>query len=324
MIRQPEGGLLRSAQWAQVLRAEGNDVVEMLCGGVQIFALLHRVPHIGRYLYVPRIATQAMHCTDELVAVAKEHRCAWVRMDITTTEQRQQLKKYKITKAPHDMQPAEHFIIDVTKDEEALLVAMKSKTRYNIRLAKKKGVVVHYITKSDVDFEQMLNIFFAMVEETARRKGVRFHAKRHYRAMFDNLDEKSIALYMAEVAGTFIAGNIVTFYQDTATYLHGATADTHRNLMAPFLLQWEAIRGAKSRGCRYYDFGGVYSKIHDRGKEGITRFKKSFAPKEAVTTYQGSYDIILNTPMYYLYRALQKCTSVFSRIKHRTQKRSAS
>lgn len=301
--RKPEGGLLQSQEWAAVLRAEGKQVIEVgdICGIVQ------NIPIVGHYLYVPRITNYGVKNFEEIVRGARAKHCAWIRTDISAAENLDVLQqKHHLVKAPHDMQPREHFIIDIAQSEEDLLGAMKSKTRYNVRLAQKKGVVVHYVTRSDDDFDQMFDLFFAMVEETAQRKGVTFHPKEHYKNMFDNLSEKTIALYLAEVNGAFIAANIVTFYGDTATYLHGATLDIHRNLMAPFLLQWQAILSAKSRGCMYYDFGGVFPNTDDAGKAGITRFKQGFAPQEEITHTQGSYDIILSPVKYYMYRILQK------------------
>lgn len=304
--RKPEGGLLQSQGWAGVYRAEGKQIVRIN----DVYGIVQNVPVAGQYLYVPRTTDEGVKNMQEILTEARGHGCAWVRTDVSTQTQLEQLQNLKIAQSPHDMQPREHFIIDISKDEEELLKQMKSKTRYNVRLAQKKGVVVHYITRSDEDFDQMFDIFFDMVEETGKRKDVSFHKKEHYRNMFDELSEKTIALYLAEVGGEFIAANIVTFYGNTATYLHGATSDTHRNLMAPFLLQWQAILGAHKRGLKHYDFGGVYSDTQDNGKTGITRFKKGFAPQEEIKQLKGSYDIIISPAKYYLYRILQKLKSL--------------
>lgn len=304
--KQPEGGLLHSDLWAAFLRAEGKEVVS----GNDFFAVKQSVPLFGDYLYTPRFAPNNEQEIKELLALGKENNVPWIRIDVATERQLQQLEHVEylqLRQAPHNMQPKENLIIDITVSEEEILAQMKSKTRYNTRLAKKKDVAIHYVTKSDEDFQQVFDLFFAMVEQTATRKGVQFHPKEHYQKMFDALPEESIALFAAEHGGgVFIAANIVTFYNGTATYLHGATADTHRNLMAPFALQWSAIRTAKEKGCSYYDLGGVFPESEDAGKAGITRFKKGFAPKEEFTTSQGSYDLILCPVKYKSYRLLQK------------------
>lgn len=304
--KQPEGGLLHSDHWATFLRAEGRDVID----SGHFFAVKQTVPLFGEYLYSPRFAPNNEQEIKELLAIGKEYNVPWIRVDVATEKQLQQLEHVEhlqLHQAPHNMQPKENLIIDITVSEEELLVQMKSKTRYNVRLAKKKDVAIHYVTKSDEDFQQIFDLFFTMVEETAKRKGVHFHPKEHYQKMFDVLPEDAIALFAAEYGGgVFIAANIVTFYNGTATYLHGATADVHRNLMAPFALQWSAIKAAKQKGCKYYDLGGVFPDSEDAGKAGITRFKRGFTLKEEPITSQGSYDIILSPVKYKSYRLLQK------------------
>lgn len=307
--KQPEGGLLYSDLWADFLRAEGKDVVS----GKDFFAVKQTVPLFGDYFYTPRFAPKDEIQWKALIASGKEHAIPWIRIDVSTQAQLTQIERsaegssVQLQKAPHNMQPKENLIIDITASEEELLAQMKGKTRYNTRLAKKKDVAIHYVTKSDEDFQQVFDLFFTMVNETATRKDVQFHPKEHYQKMFDILPENAIALFAAEHGGgVFIAANIITFYNGTATYLHGATADTHRNLMAPFALQWSAIRTAKDRGCTYYDLGGVFPESEDSGKAGITRFKKGFAPKEEFTKSEGSYDIVLSPVKYRSYRLLQK------------------
>lgn len=120
--------------------------------------------------------------------------------------------------------------------------------------------------------------------------------------------ENAAALGIAYYEDTPIAANMVTFYGDTATYLHGGTKHSYHNLMAPYLLQWEAIREAKRRGYPYYDFGGC---AVTKGKvtqwAGITRFKEGFG---GVCADMGeTYDVIFQKKWYWLYKTGQ-------RIKH--------
>jgi lipid II:glycine glycyltransferase (peptidoglycan interpeptide bridge formation enzyme) len=123
--------------------------------------------------------------------------------------------------------------------------------------------------------------------------------------MFNNMPEKMMQLYVATYNDEVIATNIVSFYNNTATYLHGATSDKYRNMMAPFLLQWQAILDAKQNNCQWYDFGGVFLDTEDNGKKGITRFKKGFSPKTEIFKTEGSYDIILSEFKYKTYHILQ-------------------
>ncbi len=297
--KQPEGGLLQSQAWMQVLRTEGKKVCEIDCGGRKIFGVEQVLSLVGRYVYVPR----APHIDHVFAEALSQLHCGWVRCDVANVSDEAALRsgRKKVVKAPHNMQPKENLIVDITGTQQELLARMKSKTRYNVRLAEKKGVHV-FATKK----QQYVDAFIALVADTARRKGVTFHEKTHYNAILSQLPAEMIDVYVAEYEGKVVAANLVSFYGGTATYLHGATADVHRNVMAPFLLQWRAMCDAQEKGCVWYDFGGVFPGAVDAGKKGITRFKKGFAPHEPYHTTCGSYDMIVSGWRYALYRTIQK------------------
>jgi len=291
----PEGGLLQSKYWTAVLRAEGKDVWQVEDINEETYCTNYKLPLVGRYAYCPRAYGLKEKDFKQIIKQAKDKNLGWVRFDLLTA--RQDLT----VKAPHNMQPKQNFIIDISLPEEKLLSGMKSKTRYNIRLAKKKGVEI-FVTRE----QKYIDKFIDLVEQTAKRKGISFHEREHYLQMFQNIPEDVLKLNVAEYEGEVIAANIVSFYGGVATYLHGATSDQHRNVMAPFLLQWQAILDAKERGIKYYDFGGIFPESSKGGQQGITRFKLGFSPKTKPFQTAGSHDIILNKPKYWLYRFLQR------------------
>ncbi len=299
-IKQPEGGLLQSKEWMNVLRAEGKEIVAI---NNKIFGITNKLPVVGTYIYVPRACDMNSKNVDIFLQNTKNYNVGWIRIDLCDKKVLSIFDAQNIhyQKAPHDMQPKENFIIDITLSNDELLSQMKSKTRYNMRLAKKKGVEI-IATRE----KKYIDIFCDLVEQTAKRKNVSFHNRKHYYEMFNNIPEKMMQLYVATYNDEVIAANIVSFYNDTSTYLHGATSDKYRNVMAPFLLQWQVILDAKQKGCKWYDFGGVFSDTDDDGKRGITRFKKSFSPKTEIFRTEGSYDIILSELKYKTYKILQK------------------
>ena len=301
--KRPEGGLLQSKEWAQLLSAEGKKVVNIFDRKTVKYGVLHKLPIVGRYMYVPRTCNFNKLLIDDLFDKIHNNYCGWVRVDICDEKLLDIFcaKGVKCVKAPHNMQPKCNLIIDITKDEEELLKQMKSKTRYNIRLAQKKGVTV--FCTSD---KKYIDIFCDLVEETAHRKDLVFHSRKHYHEIFNNIPDDIIQLYIAQYNNKIIATNIISFYGGVATYLHGATSDKYRNVMAPFLLQWQAIKDAKKRGCQWYDFGGVFPDSNNMGKKGITRFKIGFSPKTEYFITEGSYDIIISNIKYKLYTFLQK------------------
>jgi lipid II:glycine glycyltransferase (peptidoglycan interpeptide bridge formation enzyme) len=193
-------------------------------------------------------------------------------------------------------------VLNLTKTEEEILAEMKPKTRYNIRLAEKKGVTV----KESANVE----VFYEMLTATSGKNTGYFpHEKSYYVALMKQLEPKNLAkIYIAESAGEPLAAIMVTYYGKTATYLHGGQNDKARNLMAPYLCQWVAIKEAKARGCEYYDFWGVAESDDPKDPwAGISRFKEGFGGEKIVTP--GSFDLVLK-PFWY------NILTIAARIKH--------
>ena len=191
--------------------------------------------------------------------------------------------------------------MDLTVGEEELLKNMHQKTRYNIRLAEKKEVKIR-VGETQEDFE----IFWSLCEDTSSRDNFKSHAKQYYQEIFKILVPSGFTkLYLAEFEGKALAANLVYNFGDTSTYVHGASANEYRNLMAPHLLQWRQIQDAKADGYKYYDFWGV---APDDSKEhrwaGITRFKKGFGGQGV--NYLGVYDLILKGFWYKIYKLAKK------------------
>ncbi|MFZ3031877.1 MAG: peptidoglycan bridge formation glycyltransferase FemA/FemB family protein [Candidatus Moraniibacteriota bacterium] len=307
---------LQSEEWLRLQKATGKEVVPFSGDGFLANGIVHTLPLVGRYLYVPRgpkIGSMNHEAgiknrMQRLVQIAKEKRVKWVRIEPETEELFEEIKKSvpcKVVRAPHDMQPREIFKIDISLSEETLLAQMKPKTRYNIRLAEKRGVKV-FETREEKDIESFLDLITA----TSGRKGITSHSKEYYKKFFMALPEAMCQLFVAEYEGVIIAANIVIFYGDTVTYLHGGTSDLHRDVMAPYLLQWEQIKTAKERGYTKYDFGGV-SFNTTNSWQGITKFKTGFSPQTLPTMYAGTYDIVLAPFSYTVYRVLQKVKTFF-------------
>lgn len=188
-----------------------------------------------------------------------------------------------------DIQPAGTIILDLSPSKEDLLANMHPKTRYNIRLAFKKGVRVRMAGEGE------FNKFWKIMEATAERDGFRLHDRGHYEKML-NAAPHMFKLFLAEFQGRIIAGNIIAFFGDTVTYVHGASDHEYRKFMAPYALQWEVTALAKDEEYRYYDLYGI-----DEDKwPGVTRFKKGFGGKQA--QYPGTYDVVFDKKWYWVYK----------------------
>jgi lipid II:glycine glycyltransferase (peptidoglycan interpeptide bridge formation enzyme) len=160
-------------------------------------------------------------------------------------------------------------LLDLTLSEEALLAAMKQKTRYNVRLARRRGVVIREGSATDLD------LFYRLYEETSQRDGFAIRSADYYRDAWGTfLEAGQACLLLAEVEGEAVAGLTLFTFGSTAWYLYGASSARHRKHMPNQLLQWEAIRWAKAAGCSLYDLWGAPDDLDESDPMwGVVRFK---------------------------------------------------
>jgi lipid II:glycine glycyltransferase (peptidoglycan interpeptide bridge formation enzyme) len=193
-----------------------------------------------------------------------------------------------MSRAGADIQPPDTVLVDLSGNEDAILSAMKSKWRYNIRLATKKKVTVKRVDEAG------LPQFYALLKITSKRDGIAAHSFEYYETLFSHCREypaqgQELALYLAEHEGDILAGAVVLFRGKDAVYLYGASANNKRNLMAAYLLQWRAMSEAKSKGCAVYDLFGIPPDENPKhSMSGLYRFKTGFGGK--IIHRPGSWD----------------------------------
>ena len=188
------------------------------------------------------------------------------------------------------------LVLDLRQDEEALLKGMKQKWRYNIRLAKRKGVLVRRGGLED------LELLYDMYAQTASRDGFVIRTRKYYLQAWSLFVSSGLAQpLIAEVDGASVAGQVVYRFGKTAWYLYGMSTTFHREKMPNHLLHWEAIRWAKEQGCQTYDFVGAPDEPDESDAMwGVYRFKKGFGG-ELVKTI-GEWDYALRPLAYRAYR----------------------
>jgi len=325
-----EGGFLQSDHWAKFQRFWGREVIEIYDGGFFRQSMeFHSLPGVRGYFFIPRgpVLAQNLSFQDKpglvdekqirrrflgCITAAQKDQVAWIRLEpqdnltLNFIKKLAKENKWQLTKSKKNHQPPQTLLLEVGKGQEQLLVEMKSKTRYNIRLAEKKGVEIREILREDSRGEKY---FWELSQKTAQRNAINLHPREYYQKMLEVIPEDKLKLYLAYYQDKVIAAGLFSFYGSVATYLHGASDHGYRNLMAPYLLQWRVILDAKAKKFRAYDFGGV--KINSQGEpqagdwEGLTRFKIGFCPQNKVTQFPGCYDLILNKRTYWVYRRLQ-------------------
>lgn len=193
------------------------------------------------------------------------------------------------------------FWIDLTKSEEELLKSFSSKTRYNIRIAQKKGVIV----KEDNSGESFKR-YLELTRETTKRQAFFAHTEKYHRLMWKHLYKSLIINHKPPIAHLFTAaykGEILTTWilftwKDFLYYPYGASTDDHKEVMANNLMMWEAIKFGRNLNLKTFDLWG-----REEGK-GFTKFKEGYNPK--VIEFLGTWDLIINKPLYFLYTLAEK------------------
>ena len=196
-----------------------------------------------------------------------------------------------------EIQPRYVFRLDTKgKTEDELFKNLHSKTRYNVRLATKKGVTIKEGTKED------LKEFHKIMVTTGIRDGFITRALSYFETMYDQMAPKHMKLLMAYYEDKPISGVIVIMYGNKTWYLYGASSNEHRNLMPNYLLQWEMIKIALANKSDIYDLRGVPG-IADNSN-GLYRFKKGFGAE--YTEFIGEVYMEFKPLRYRLYKFAEK------------------
>jgi peptidoglycan pentaglycine glycine transferase (the first glycine) len=213
------------------------------------------------------------------------------------------------------------LLLDLTRSEDELLAAMKQKTRYNIRLAGRRGVTIRQITSVDSleGLSDALALFYQIYAETAQRDGFIIRPASYYRDAWGIFVQEGKAhLLLAEFEGETVAGLIVFTFGSAAWYMYGASASRHRRHMPSYLLQWEAIRQAKAAGCTLYDLWGAPDTLDESDPMwGVVRFKVGMGGRLARGV--GAWDLAANRVASQLYRAVMPRYLGWLRSRNRAQ-----
>ncbi len=327
----PGGGhILQSYEWGEHKSRYGWKPVRLTLSdsgkvvGVGQF-LVRRTPFVGGHvMYCPKGPWIPWDDEDAVrtffkgvVTVAKREKAHTVKIEPEVLEKNEQvkgvLKDLGFRKARYDLQFKTTMVVDLTPSEDEMLARMKGKTRYNIRLAQKKGV---HIVEDDTP--QALEDLYNLHRITAERDGFVLRPKSYYMAAWTKMKEAGRAhFFFAEHEGERLAGMVVYTFGHKYWYMIGASSNEKRNLMPTYLLQWEVMRWAKSQGLTYYDMVAIPNPDNLNESDpmwGLYRFKSGFGGE--IFEFLGIYDLHVNKlrawawynfePLYYrLYMRLK-------------------
>jgi lipid II:glycine glycyltransferase (peptidoglycan interpeptide bridge formation enzyme) len=304
----PDAHFQQSWEWGELAPDLGGHAVRLgalcdgqLVGAAQVF--INPIQRLDRtYLYIPRgpalsrLSIETLGpILDGARMIGEECGAVGIRVEPNVPESdcswSEGLATLGFAPTFPPSQPRSSWMLDISPDEDALLAGMRQKTRYNIRLAARKGVTVREGSEDDLD------IFYRLYQETSARDDFFIHSRALYARMFSLFRRAgNFCLLLASAGDEPIAAVTLVRFGRTCWYIHGASSNRHRNLMAPHLLQWEAIRRAKEWGCTLYDFRAVPDILReDQDMYGVYRFKEGFGGYLLTTqdTWSQPYDPFL-------------------------------
>jgi len=331
------GHPLQSWEWGEFRKKTGNKIVRLagyrnnrLTEAIQV--VFSQIPHtnlkIGTVIRGPKPTKEILSA---LRGLAKEENAIFIKLepfvavrvdggswmvDGNNTIHKTQYTKHSRNKLlkllrDNDCVPGKtlftptSFWIDLTKSEDELLKNFSSKTRYNIRLALKKGVeIVEDNTKA------AFNRYIELTRETVERQGFYAHTERYHRLMWEFLHKIPISksqipiarLLTAKYKGEIITTWVLFVWHEFLYYPYGASSDKHKNVMANNLMMWEAIRYGRNLKLKTFDLWG-----REEGK-GFTKFKEGYNPK--IVEFLGTWDLV-TSPLYYPYKTAESARWLF-------------
>ncbi len=325
----PGGHYAQTSLWAQIKAQQGWRSARVIAtrgvcvvGGAQL--LMRPLPLLGAVGYVPRgplcardAREVAGECLDALSRLARSHAVRYLVIQPPPGEEA--LVRHLTARGfrPSDVEvtPTATVLLDLRSDPDVLLARMKHKTRYNIRLAERKGVRVREGGADD------LPLFHRLMAATAQRNGFHTYPEAHFRHIWQTLAPYGYArLFVAEVADEPASALFAIPFGDTVTYWRGAWSGEHGNHHPNEAMHWAAIRWARAQGYRWYDLDGLDASIAaalargeplDPRERSDAAFKLGFGGQAAL--FPGSYDYVFHPALRWLHGVLARRRGLLGR-----------
>lgn len=288
---------LQSWQWGEFQQSLGREILRLSWQDTDfIQAIKMSLPGGFGYWYIPqaKIFDESFF---ELQKMLSERGGLFLRIDPVSV-----LNPSGKIEQVSSVQPRCTLLLDLNQTAEELLSDMHAKTRYNISLGEKRGVKISAGTVND---------FVKLNHATTTRDKFISHPDWYYKKMSETLIDGDcfIKVWQATYETKVIASAMVMYFGDTVTYLHGASANEFRNVMAPYLLHWKIIQDAQKQGFKFYDWWGInpMDENHSAYKqswEGISRFKAGFGGK--IVCNPPTFDLIYRVGWYRVYKILSR------------------
>lgn len=301
---------LQSWEWGEFRKATGQELERfgMFDDSGQMKEALsvtfHSIPIFGGTAgYVPKSSRPTPEMLQALQELGRRHNSVFIKLEpnvqapIGAQEPFKDIEEVLVAngaKPGRSLFTRYTFVKDLTPDVETLMADMKSKTRYNIRLAERKGVTV-----SEDTTPAGLEIYLKLLQETTARQGFYAHGPEYFRTMWKVLgDSGMLRILKAEYEGKVLSAWILFIFNGVGYYPYGASSREHRDVMANNLMMWEALQLAKREGCTQFDMWGSLGPDADPKHKwyGFHKFKEGYGVElvQSVPTH----DLVINSAMY--------------------------
>lgn len=313
-----EWGEFRKKTHVKVIR-RGVFEKDTLVDGFQL--TIHPIPHTPWTIgYVPKGNLPTDEILNEMQKIGKEEKCIFIQLEPNVRANQLStlnfpLSTFLVTSA-HPLFTKYTFILDLTKSEEEILKDMHSKTRYNIKIATRHNVEIKE-DNSEAGFKR----FLELNRETNTRQKFYSRPDWHFQEMQQMFShpkkENSLQMQLlsAKYQGKTLAAWILFVFKDTLYYPYGASSSENREVMASNLMMWEAIKLGKKLGLQKFDMWGAMGPNPDSKDPwfGFHTFKERYGPEHV--EFIGSYDLIINKPLYEIYKVMNKLRWLYLRLK---------
>lgn len=307
---------LQTRLWGEFRANTGLRVIN--AGGVilTIHPVLHTSYTIG---YLPKGPNINKKMLDKLWEIGKKENCIFIQLEPNVEKGKTKYNFKNLKTSAHPLFTRYNFILDLTQSEDELLKNMQPKTRYNIRLAQKKGVKV-----TEDNSDDGFNEYLKLTEETTRRQRFYAHTPSYHRLMWETFkntqnkgaDNFSPHLFLATYQGKVLTAWLLFVLDDTLYYPYGASTSENREVMASNLMMWEVIRFGKKMGLKKFDMWGAANVADPKPDDiyfGFHRFKQGYGPRHV--EYVGSYDLVINEKLYAVFKIADRIRWFLLRVK---------
>lgn len=321
---------LQSWEWGEFRKKTGIKIVRLgtfkgrkLTSGYQVS--IHPIPHTPyTIIYFPKGPKPDQEMLASLAKLGRQEKAIFVKLEpqveeLEGQETHESLLNYGC-QAGKPLFTKYTFQIDLTKYEEELMLQMKEKTRYNVRLAQRNDVTV----KEDNSLEAF-ETYLKLTRETTQRQKFYAHSEGYHRLMWETLRPASQGsgqaltthLLTATYQKKILVAWILFVFNKVLYYPYGASSTEHRDVMASNLIMWEAMKFGKKMGCQTFDLWGALGPNPDPKDPwyGFHRFKEGYGGK--LVEFIGTYDLVVNPALYTLYNLTDKIRWLFLRTKSR-------